>query len=613
MSPKDDKIQLDHLQRRAYIYVRQSSPQQVLHNQESGRRQYGLRERAIALGWPTEGVVIIDDDQGTSSQVLERPGFQQLFQAVTAGEVGALFNTEVSRLARENSAWCGLIQLCGWQDTLLIDEQRVYDPNLPDDRLLLGLQGLLSEAELYRLHHRLQESREAKARRGELRFRLPTGLVHDARGSVRLDPDEEVQGAVRLLLTQFQRLDSAAAVVRYFHQHTLLFPTRHVGGARDGEVEWKPLDYQRTLQVLHNPLYAGAYAYGRRAWSRQRKPRDKRRQRSIALPPEEWLVLAWDAFPGYISRAEYEANQCRLAANNRSGGAQAGVARSGAALLGGFVLCGRCGQPMQVIYHGTDGRYWSYVCRPWRHLGDNRECQRVPGAPVDPSVAQTLLAALSAAEIELSLQVLEEVAQQAEAVRQQWERRLERARYTAELARRRYQQVEPEHRLVARTLEREWEDALAALAQVEQAYAAAQREKPLILSDAERQQLLALARDLPALWAAETTPPAERKAVARLLAADVTLTRRETDIRVQLRWVTNAVDEWTVPLPQRGVKTDPVVLDLVRALAPTATDAEIAAHLNTNHHRTARGKPFTEDRVRSLRHHHQIGKVRRGS
>ncbi len=610
MIRSDDKIQLDHLQRRAYIYVRQSSPQQVLNNQESRRRQYALRERAIALGWPPQAVVIIDDDQGTSSQALERPGFQQLFQAITDGEVGALFNTEVSRLARENSAWCGLMQLCGWQDTLLIDERTVYDPNLPDDRLLLGIQGLLSEAELYRLQHRLQESREAKARRGELRFRPPTGLVHDVQGRLGLDPDEEVQGAVRLLFTQFQRLGSAAAVVRFFHRHKLMFPTRHFGGVQDGTVEWKPLDYQRTLRVLHNPLYAGAYAYGRRAWSWRRKPRDKRRQRSMSLPPEDWLVLEWDAFSGYISREEYEANQRQLAANNRSAGPRRGVARSGAALLTRLVLCGLCGRPMQVVYHGTDGRYWSYVCRPWRHLGDNRECQRVPGTPVDPRVAQAVLAALTPAEIELSLQVLEAVAQQAKAVRQQWERRLERARYTADLARRRYQQVEPEHRLVVRTLEREWEEALAALVQVEQAYAAAQREKPLTLSEVEREQLLALARDVPALWEAETTTLAERKAVVRLLIADVSLTRRATDIRVQLRWITNSVDEWTVPLPQRGMKTDPVVLDQVRALAPTHTDAEIAAYLNANNHRTARGNHFTRDRVRSLRYRHQIGKVR---
>ena len=610
MSPINGKIRLDHLQRLAYIYIRQSSPHQVEHNQESQRRQYALRERAVALGWPINSVIIVDEDQGTSALKQGRPGFEQLVEATMRGEVGAIFSLEVARLAREGGAWFGLTRLCAWQDVLLIDEEAIYDPNLPDDRLLLGIRGLLSEAELDTLRRRMTLSREAKARRGELRFRPPTGLVHDAQGRLRLDPDEEVQGAIRLFFAQFRRLGTAAAVVRYFREHQILFPTRHFGGVKDGELEWKPLKYQRALQVLHNPLYAGAYAYGRRATSRQRQPQDRRGQREVHLPPEDWLILLWDAFPGYISREEYEANQRRLKAN-RPGQGRSGAARLGAALLVGLVLCGRCGRRMQVVYQGTDGRYWSYVCRPWREAGDNRECQRVPGVGVDQSVAQAVLAALSPAEIELSLQVLDEVAQQAEAVRRQWERRLERARYEADLARRRYQHVEPEYRLVARTLEREWEEALAALAQVEQAYAAAQREKPLTLSEAEREQLLALACDLPALWEAETTTPAERKEVLRLLVADVTLTRQDTNIRVQLRWVTNEVDTWIVPLPQRGARTDPAVLDQIRALAPSCTDAEIAAHLNQAGHRTARGQPFTRGRVCSLRHSHQIVKVRK--
>lgn len=610
MSRASGKIRFDHLERRAYIYVRQSTLHQVYHNQESRRRQYALQEQAMTLGWPPSAIVMVDEDQGLSGRDADRPGFRRLTEAVARGEVGAIFSLEISRLSRRGSVWQALIELCAWHDTLLIDEEGVYDPNLPGDRLQLDLHGLVYTNELDILRRRMQMSREEKARRGELRFHPPTGLVHDRQGHLRLDPDEEVQGAVRLLFEQFQCRGSAAAVVRYFHAHGLFFPTRHFGGVRDGELVWKPLTYQRTLQVLHHPLYAGAYAYGRRAYSRQRKPREKRGQRGVRRPQEEWIGLLWDAFPGYISREEYEANQRRLAAN-RPKRAGSGAARSGVALLGGRVVCGVCGQRMQVEYSGTGGRYVVYACRPWLRYGQGRACQRVPGKGVDRSVVQAVLEALTPAEIELSLQMLEEVARQTEALQQQWELRLERARYEANLARRRYRHAEPENRLVARTLEREWEECLQALAQAKQEYAVAQREVPLILSEEERERLLTLARDLPALWEAESTTPAERKEVLRLLVADVTLTRRDTDILVQLRWFTNEVEERTVSLPQRGARTDPAVLERIRELTPTHTDAEIAALLNEAGLCTARGKSFIASRVRDLRRAYRIGKVHR--
>lgn len=610
MSQSSGKVQLDHLRRRGYIYVRQSTLHQVHHNQESRRRQYALRERAVSLGWPRSAVVMIDEDQGLSGRDQDRPGFRRLMEAISRGEVGAVFCLEVSRLSRRSSTWHALVELCTWQDTLVIDEEMVYDPNLPNDRLSLNIRGLMKESELDTLRRRMQVSREEKARRGELRFHPPTGLVHDQRGNLRLDPDEEVQGVVRLLFEQFRHLGSAAAVTRYFHEHGLLFPTRHFGGIEDGELEWKPLAYQRTLQVLHNPLYAGAYAYGRRAYSRQRKPREKWEQREVRMLREKWTSLIWDAFPGYIDRKEYETNQRRLAANcpGRRG---SGATRSGAALLSGRVLCGSCGRPMQVIYSGTGGRYVTYVCRPWRQQGENRECQRVPGKGVDRSVVRAVLEALTPAEIELSLRVLEEINQQMEALRQQWERRLERARYETDLAQRRYRQVEPENRLVARTLEREWEERLQALAQAEQEYTAAHKEAPLVLSEEERERLLALAHDLPSLWEAESTTLAERKEMLRLLIADVTLTRRDTDVLVQLRWITNEVEEWTVLLPQRGARTNPTVLERIQELSPTHTDARIAALLNEAGLCTARGKPFTAARVGSLRRTHRIVKVHR--
>jgi DNA invertase Pin-like site-specific DNA recombinase len=612
MNTSNGKVQLDHLQRLAYVYIRQSTLQQVHHHQESGRRQYALQDQALALGWSCTALVVVDEDQGRSGQDTERAGFRRLMEAVARSEVGAIFCLEVSRLARRSSLWHALVELCAWHNTLLVDEDGIYDPNLANDRLLLGIRGLVDENELTTLRRRMQVSREEKAQRGELKVQPPTGFAYDYTGHLCLDPDEEVQGTLRLFFDQFRRLGSAAAVVRYFAARHLRFPTRHVGGVRDGEVTWKPLTYGRALYVLHDPIYAGAYVYGRHAHGRQRKPREKQHQREVRLPQEQWLVLIWDAFPAYISHEEYEVNQRRLQ-ENRSTDGTSGVARSGAALLSGQVLCGVCGRPMRVAYEGTDGQYVAYICYPEWHQGRYHACQRVPGAGVDQSVVQVVLQTLTPAEIELGLQVLETITQQQEALRRQWERRLERARYEADLARRRYRQVDPENRLVARTLEREWEESLIAFTEVEQAYTRAQQETPLMLDEEARAHLLALAHDLPALWEAESTTWAERKELLRLLIADVTLTRQETDIVVQLRWVTNQVDTWTVPLPQRGARTDPVVIERLRELNSYLTDTEIAARLNAEGLCTARGRPFTGQRVHSLRRTYRIVKVQRPS
>ena len=612
MNTSSSKVQLEHLRRQAYIYIRQSTLQQVYHRQESGRRQYALQDKAAALGWPSSALVVMDEDQGSSGQDAGRPGFQRLMEVVARGEVGAIFCLEVSRLARRNSIWHALVELCAWQGTLLIDEDGIYDPNLDNDRLLLGIRGLVDENELATLRKRMQASREAKARRGELKLQPPTGFVHAPRGRLRLDPDEEVQGAIHLFFEQFHRLGNAAAVVRYFDAHNLRFPTRHMGGVQDGEVTWKPLTYGRTLYVLHDPIYAGAYVFGRHAHSRLRKPREKQHQGEVRLPQEQWLVLIWDAFPGYLSRTEYEANRQRLR-ENHSTPHTSGHARSGAALLNGRVLCGVCGRSMRVAYQGTGGQYVIYLCYPEKQSGRYHACQRVPGNQVDQSVAQKVLQALNPAEIELSLQVLETITQQKELLQQQWERRQEKTRYEADLAQRRYRQVEPEHRLIARTLEREWEAALATLAEVEQDYARAQQEVPLYLDEDAQAHLLALAQDILALWKAESTTHAERKELLRLLIADVTLTRQATETRVQLRWITNQVDSWTVPLPQRGARTDPLVIERIRKLAESHTDAKIAACLNAEGLCTAHGQPFTQRRVHGLRRTHHIIKVQRAS
>ena len=608
MSRVDKLIQLDHLQRQAYIYIRQSTLQQVHHHQESERRQYGLQARALELGWPASALVVVDDDQGCSGQKENLAGFARLMEAVSRGRVGAILCLEVSRLSRRGSAWHALIELCAWQNTLLIDEEGIYDPNQANDRLILGIRGLVDENELDTLRRRMQISREEKARRGELRVHPPTGYCYDANGQRILDPDEEVQGAIRLFFAQFARLGTAAAVVRYFDDQQLPFPTRHFGGVKDGQLTWKPLTYGRALYILHDPAYAGAFTYGRDAYSRQRKPQQKQHQTQVRLPQAAWLVLLWHVFPGYITRQTFQANQAQLG-TNRAGPTQPGIPRAGAAMLSGQVICGRCGRPLRVAYEGTNGQYLFYLCYPAKEKAQYHTCQRVPGNEVDQQVVQRVLEALSPLEIELSLRILDDLAQQQDNIKHQWQRRLERAQYEADLAQRRYLQVDPENRLVARSLEKAWEERLVAVAQVEQDYVLAQQQNQLTLSDQEYQQLLALAHDIPALWHADTTTPAERKALLRLLIADVVLTRRTTDILVQLRWVTNQVEQWTVPLPLRGLRTDPKILDCIRRLAPDHSDTAIAQQLKDQGFRTARGKPFTKARVRSLRQTHQISKL----
>ncbi len=612
MNTPHPKLQPEHLARQAIVFIRQSTLHQVRHHQGSQARQYDLQQRAQALGWAAAQICVIDEDQGRSGRDAQRPGFQRLLSLVADGQVGAIFSLDASRLSRQNSAWAGLIELCACQEVLLIDEEQLYDPNLPDDRLLLGIRGLLGETELETLRRRMQLSREEKARQGTLRLHPPTGILSDAQQGLRLDPDEAVQSALRLLFTQFARLGSAGAVVRYFRAQELLFPTRTFGGPHDGELHWRALTYDRALRVLHNPLYAGAYAYGRSACSRQRKPRAQAQRQRVSLPPDAWIMVQWEAFPGYINRAQYEANQQQLTRNCPTSNSS-GSARMGQALLSGRILCGRCGHTLQVAYTGTQGRYPVYVCRPYRQQSDHRRCQRIPAGPVDQAVVSRVLAALTPAEVDLSLQVLEDLAQQHAALQQHWEQRIERAQYGADLARRRYQQVAPENRLVVRTLEREWEAALQAVTEVTTAYHQAQHAAPLTLTEADRQALRALATDIPALWPAPTTTVAERKELLRLLIADVTVTRNATTLDVQLRWVTNQVETFTLPLPPRGARTAPAVIARLRELAPTHTDAEVAATLNAEGFHTARSMEFTAPRVNSLRRTHRIVKVQSDS
>lgn len=606
------KIRLDHLERQAFIYVRQSTLLQVRENTASTARQYDLAQRARDLGWAPEHITVIDQDQGHSgASTTGRDGFQALLVEVGLGHAGAVFSLEVSRLARSCSDWYRLIEICALTETLVIDEEGVYDPGQYNDRLLLGFKGTMSEAELHWLRSRLLGGKLEKAGHGQLRMRLPVGLVYDPANHVVLDPDEEVQHAVRLVFDLFEQAGSALAVVKRFGEQGLRFPNRLWGGAHEGELVWEPLRHGRVLSVLHNPAYAGAYVYGR-TQTRTRTlpgetPRVKGHTRQIKR--ENWPIILHDAHPGYITWEQFLRHQARLD-DNRTGQPEQrrGAAREGTALLQGIVLCGRCGRRMSVRYL-QDGVTPSYECNQGHKDWAERTCQFIRGDGVDMAVAQAFLEAMRPAQLEVSLATLAELEAQARQLDRQWQLRLERADYDADLARRRFLAVEPENRLVARNLEREWNEKLAAHERLEQEFAARPSLTARRLTPEDRERILALAQDVPAVWQAPTTTHAERKQLLRFLIKDVTLTKRETTIHITIRWQTEASTPLDIPRPPRSCdvrRTSPAVVERVRGLAVNHTDHQIADQLNAEGLRPGLGGQFTPSKVQWLRYAYAI-------
>jgi DNA invertase Pin-like site-specific DNA recombinase len=584
---------------------------QVQIHQESTRRQYDLVQRARQLGWPDAQIEIIDEDLGhsASDQSQSRSGFQKLLSKVVTGEVGAIFSLEISRLARQDSEGYRLVEVAALTDTLLIDEQQVYDPRLSDDRLMLGLKVLLSSNEIRLMSQRLRENQLRKAQRGELRLNLPVGLIYVPHIGIQFDPDEQVQGAVRLLFERFRLSGRLTPVVRYFHENGLLFPRRN--GTWSGKLEWGPLSLERVRAVLANPLYAGAYVYGRSKRQVIVHSENHIDRPRLPLPQAEWKVVHWDTFQGFISRAEYQANQVYLAQNRANPHVPSSAhRRNGFALLGGKLLCGLCGQPMHVGYQGTNGTRSVYLCNARQiHYGE-KACQRIPGKAVDRWVVERIMAALTPAQIELSLAIVAELARQQTELNRQWQRRIEAARYAADLAQHRYAEVDPANRLVARTLEQQWEACLQEVSRLEVDFTTFSQKKPPVFTPGQGEALLALATDLPKIWFSPTTTWTERKDLLELLIADVTLTRHETGILVQIRWFTNEVETGQLPLPTPGgVPSTPLFLvDRIRVLSEQHTDGEIAEILNREGIRTARNNTFTAKSIEMTRKRNGIAK-----
>ena len=598
------KVTAAHLSRTALLYVRQSSLKQVIHNTESAIRQYDLRGKAIALGWAADQITVIDIDQGQSgASAADREGFQHLVAEVSLGRAGIVLGLECSRLARNSADWHQLLELCGMTGTLICDEDGLYDPRNFNDRLLLGMKGQLSEAELHFIRARLRGGIISKARRGELITPLPVGLAYDAAGHVTLDPDTAVQGALRRLFTTFEATGSASACVKAFNTAQLTFPWRHRAGPRKGELDWKPLQHHTVLRMLHNPRYAGAFTFGRRR--EQKLPGGK--TTIIMLPREEWIAFIPGAHPGYISLEQYEANLATLAANAAAHGPDraAGPAREGPALLQGIIICGRCGNRMTIRYHTRGGKELpTYVCQRDGIAHGHAPCTLIPGHTLDQQIGEFLISQLTPLAAEAALTVSAELqhrAAEADALRAA---HVERARYHADLARRRYLAVDPANRLVAGTLEAGWNTALRALNDAQATYDKARQQHPGQLTEEQKTRIRQLVTDLPGIWNDPGTPARERKRITRLLLTDVTVTRTRDTITAHIRLPAGQHHSLTLPIPPTAAqlrKTPAAVVTAVDELLDRHTHAQIAGILNDRGLTSGEGRPFHRLIIRNIR------------
>jgi DNA invertase Pin-like site-specific DNA recombinase len=576
---------------------------QVREHTESTRSQYALADTAAALGWARSDIEVIDTDLGISGKWgVAREGFTELVTRMCSGDVGAIFGIEITRLARSNADVARLAEFARITGTLLIDPDGVYDPADVNDRVLLGFKGTMGEMELHVMAQRLQANKRAAAERGELRTPLPVGYVHDEAGDIVIDPDAGVQAAIRDVFAAFAACGSAYGVVAAFKDRR--FPLRAYGGAWAGQLRWGRLTHARVLGILKNPGYAGAYVFGRYASHRTVDPSGTVHTAITERPRAEWPVLIKDHHESYITWADYLASEARLAANHTAAGAR--PAREGTALCQGIIICGSCGKPMMTNYH-TDQRP-SYEGSSRRDRLTTPSCRTVVAACVDDAVAGALLDALTPGQIALALSAADEVSGRRQRVSRAAELAVERARYEADRAERAFGQVEPENRLVARSLEARWEARLAALAEAEQALEATQDVLPPL---PDRAELEKLAADLPRLWHAPVTSSKDRKRLLRTLIADVTLLPEPDHgkVRIGIRWHTGATDELCAARavhPGTAKRSPSPVVEMIRQLGPVTPAAELAGQLNAAGLTTGHGRPFDVKAVQWIRHAYHI-------
>lgn len=601
------KITPEHLARQAYVYVRQSTLDQVQHHRESQRRQYGLAERARTLGW--DDVVVIDDDLGRSGAGVHRPGFERLLAALCEGAVGAVFCIEASRLARNGRDWHTLLEFCRLVDALIVDEDGIYDPRQPNDRLLLGMKGTLSELELAILRQRSHAALMQKAQRGELLTTVPMGFLRARNDRLELDPDRRIREAIALVFRTFRALGSIRQVLIWLRQERIELPSGPYG-PEGRHVVWRLPGYQIPNKMLRNPIYAGAYAYGRTKTVARVERGRQRNLKGQRVEQPDWPILIPDHHDGYLGWDEYERNQRQITHNaNMKGIMVRGPARNGGALLAGLLRCGHCGRKLHVAYSGTKGQCLRYDCRGARTNHGTGHCISFGGLRADQCVVDEVLSRLQPLGMRAALEALERHARVSDERIAQRELALEQSRFETARARRQYDAVDPEHRLVAAELERRWNDALRRQADLEQELTALRERQPTRLTEASPARLVQLGEDLPALWQHPESTPALKKRILRTVLQEIVVRKAAETITRILHW--QGGDHTSVEMVgnktgQHRWVTPKDTIALVRDLARCQPDPGIAATLNRLGQRTAHGHAWTEARIRTFRHDHGI-------
>jgi DNA invertase Pin-like site-specific DNA recombinase len=608
------KIQAHHLQKSAYVYLRQSTMGQLIHHPQSTERQYALKKKAQQLGWKASLIQVLDGDLGQSGKTTHsREDFKTLVADVSMNKVGAIFVLEISRLSRSSADWHRLLELCALTDTLLLDEDGCYNPSDFNDQLVLGLKGTMSQAELHLMHSRLQGGKLNKAQKGELRFPLPVGFCFDEEGRFILDPDEEVRHVIRLLFQTFAQTRSAYGVAHKFTKQNILFPKRAYGGVWKGKLIFGRLTHSRVVGILKNPSYAGTYVYGRYGTEKKISPEGKIQLTPKKKKMEDWTVTLHNHHQGYITWEEYLENQ-QILKNNLTHGegiTLSGPLREGLAMLQGLLLCGTCGRRLTVRYQGNGGIYPTYECNRRARECISKSCMSLKAGLVDEAVIQRALEALQPEQVQLAIEALEELRNRQQRFDKSWELKLQRAHYETELAQRRYEAVDPDNRLVAGTLEKQWNDTLITLEKLRKQYQQYQNEDPLLLSIDEKRSLLELAKDFPKLWNAPSTEPKDKKQILRILIDDITVERphQSKTAILHVRWKGGACEDITVTFPPKRseqIRYPQEVIEQVRALAKTQSDKQIAETLNQQEQLSATGKPFTRSMIQWIRYKHKI-------
>ena len=606
------KIQQCHRAKLAYIYIRQSTVGQIRHHQESTERQYGLRDKALELGWSPAKIRILDRDLGKSgSQSTGRKDFKTLVADVSMGEVGALFTLEASRLARSSVDWQRLIELCALTGTLVIDEDGCYAPEDFNDGLLLGIKGTIAQAELHFIRLRLQGGKQNKAKKGELRFPLPVGLCYDDEGGITLDPDREIQGAVRLVFRAFRNKGSAYGVVQEFIRQGLQFPKRAYGGIWDGKLLWGRLSHGRVLGILKNPSYAGAYVFGRYRSLKEISSDGEIRSTTRSVPMDDWLVTIKEHHEGYITWEEFIKNQ-EVLENNRTNGEEtllSGPAREGLALLQGLLICSGCGRRLSVRYKGNGGIYPTYECTWRKREGlSSSACVVIRADIIDRAISKRVLEVIQPQQIEKALKAFEELEKMNEAVCRQWQMRIERCEYEAQLAEKRYMEVDPSNRLVASTLEQRWNDALVKLEELKKQYNEYQTKELHLATEEQKERVSALARDFPPLWNAPETRPKDKKHILRLVIKDITVEkiRERKEVMLHIRWQGGECETFYVELPTDHLKYTEKFIEKVRQLANEHSDAQIADILSDEGQLSCKGKSLRPSMIKWVRYKYKI-------